>query len=610
MTQEKKFDYNQLIGFILMGLLFGGYMIYSANQAEKEAKLHPKKNIENVQKTLQNVKLTTPKLVQNDSIKPLLQKDISVSNDKLNIIFSAQGAQLKKAEIKTYKAYSKSAKDHKKPLLLIDNNAAFDVTFTTNSGKTYHTKELLFASNIQQKDSAQIITFSASIEQGNVSFIYTLHSDYQIDFDIVSNGLNLKSEPKLDWNLKMHQLEKSRSQEMMFTDFHYAYNKYDDNSYINSSELNEAVDTLNWICAKQQFFLSILESKKGFSNSIGKVTALEENRNAENDFLKAIDFSANLSSKKEFNENFTWYFLPMNLDLLNTYKDKNFDSLVPFDYLHSGFIGWINKHFFYNIYKWLRNWGISAGIVILLMTIIMKLILFPIMFKQHKQSAMMRVLRPELDELNAKYKDKDPLAKQNATMELYRKAGVNPLSGCIPALIQVPLFMALFRLFPNIIQMRGESFLWADDLTSYDSVYSWSTQIWGLSNIYGNHISLFALLYCVVLIIYTKMTAGNNQMPQQEGMPDMSKIMYIMPVMFVFWLNSYSSGLSWYYVVSNLINILMILFIKKYMIDETKIHQTIQDNKKKPAKKKGKFAQLIEQAAEQQRAQQQRLNKK
>ncbi len=232
----------------------------------------------------------------------------------------------------------------------------------------------------------------------------------------------------------------------------------------------------------------------------------------------------------------------------------------------------------------------------MIMTIIVKLVTAPIMYKQYKQGAIMRVLRPELDEINEKHKDSDAMKKQQATMELYRKAGVNPMAGCIPALLQMPIFLALFNLFPNLINLRGEPFLWADDLSAYDSIVELPFNI----PMYGAHVSLFTLLYAATMFIYTRLSSSNMQQPTQPGMPDMRFIMYLMPFMLVIWINSYASALSWYYFVSNTISIILVLVIKRFFIDEDKIHAQLQENKKKTPKKKGRFAQMLEEAQKQQ----------
>ena len=222
----------------------------------------------------------------------------------------------------------------------------------------------------------------------------------------------------------------------------------------------------------------------------------------------------------------------------------------------------------------------------------------------------MKVIRPEIDEVNAKFKDADPMKKQQETMAVYRKAGVNQMAGCLPALVQIPLFYALFRFFPNMLELRGKSFWFVPDLTAYDDIIRWETNI----PLLGNHLSVFALACTVVILIYTIMTSGNIQQPQQEGMPNMKVLMYIFPITFLFFLNSSASGLSWYYFVSNAINIVIILVIKYFILDEKKIHAQIQANKQKEPKKEGTFQkrmrEMMEKAQEQQKLQEQARNKK
>ncbi len=262
------------------------------------------------------------------------------------------------------------------------------------------------------------------------------------------------------------------------------------------------------------------------------------------------------------------------------------------------------------MYNLISSWGIAAGWVIFLMTVVVKLILSPVMFKQHKLSAMMRVIRPEIDEVNEKYKDADAMKKQQETMAVYRKAGVNQMAGCLPALLQVPIFYALFRFFPNFIDLRGESFWFAKDLTAYDDLIKLPFHI----PLLGEHLSVFALACTAVILIYTVMTSGNMQQPTAPGMPNMKVLMYIFPITFLFFLNTSASGLSWYYFVSNAINIVIILVIKYLILDEKKIHAQIQSNKEKPAKKEGKFGkrmrEMMEKAQEQQKMQQGNTKKK
>jgi len=246
------------------------------------------------------------------------------------------------------------------------------------------------------------------------------------------------------------------------------------------------------------------------------------------------------------------------------------------------------------------------GIIILIITLIVKLILSPVTYKNFLSSAKMRVIRPEVDELNEKYKDADAAKRQQATMELYKQVGVNPMAGCLPALLQMPILFAMFRFFPSAIELRQQSFLWADDLSSYDSIMHLPFYI----PFYGDHVSLFTLLMAIALMIYTMLSGGGMNQPSQPGMPNMKYMMYLMPVMMIFWFNSYASGLSYYYFLSNFISIIQILIIKKYIIDEDKIHAQMQENKKKPAKKKSKWSQkMSDMMAEAQKQQAQQKKK-
>ena len=287
-------------------------------------------------------------------------------------------------------------------------------------------------------------------------------------------------------------------------------------------------------------------------------------------------------------------------------NDKNFDEILPLGW---AFIGSMNRAFFIPVYNFLASWGITAGWVIFILTIVVKLILSPITFKQHKLSAMMRVIRPEIEEVNEKFKNADPMKKQQAVMEVYRKAGVNQLAGCLPGLLQIPIFYALFRFFPNFIDLRGQSFWFAKDLTAYDDLIKLPFNV----PFIGEHISILALACTSVILIYTIMTSGQMQQPTQEGMPNMKILMYIFPITFFFFLNSAASGLSWYYFVSNTINIIIILVIKYWILDEAKIHKQIQENKAKPQKEskfQKKMREMMEKAQEQQKMYEQQKKKK
>jgi YidC/Oxa1 family membrane protein insertase len=307
----------------------------------------------------------------------------------------------------------------------------------------------------------------------------------------------------------------------------------------------------------------------------------------------------------ELDYKMNWYFGPTDYKTLKSY-DRNLEKIVPLGW---GIFGWINKFIFIPLFGFLSSF-MGLGIAIIIFTILIKIAMSPITFKSFLSQAKMKVLRPEIMEIGEKFK-KDPMKKQQETMKLYNKAGVNPMAGCIPALIQIPFMYASFQFFPSAFELRQKSFLWADDLSSFDQVVKLPFHI----PLYGDHISLFPILAAIAIFFYMKMTSGDQQMaaPQQEGMPDMTKIMkmmiYISPVMMLIFFNSYGSGLSLYNFISNLITIGIMLVIKKYFINSDKIHAQIQENKTKP-KAEGKFQKKMREMMEQAEAQKQLQNKK
>lgn len=310
----------------------------------------------------------------------------------------------------------------------------------------------------------------------------------------------------------------------------------------------------------------------------------------------------------ELSYNMNWYYGPSDYEILNNY-DRNLDEIMPLGW---GIFGWINRFIFIPLFGALSSF-LPYGIAIILFTILVRLVMSPVTYKSYLSQAKMKVIRPEINELNEKYK-KDPMKKQQETMKLYNKAGVSPMAGCLPALMQIPVFYALFQFFPSYFDLRQKSFLWATDLSSYDSIIHLPFYI----PFYGNHVSIFPILASVAIFFYMKMTTGDQSMaqPQQEGMPDMSKIMkvmiYISPLMMLIFFNNYASGLSLYYFISNLITIGIMFVIKNYIVKEEKVHAIVQQNKEKP-KKQNKFQkkmqEMMEQAQEQQERQQKRRNK-
>jgi len=313
----------------------------------------------------------------------------------------------------------------------------------------------------------------------------------------------------------------------------------------------------------------------------------------------------NLQSVENASINMNWFFGPNDDKVLRSY-DSDYDDVLNYGW---GLFRWINIYAVQPIFQFLSSTGMGLGIAILLLTFIIKFALMPIQWKMYTSSAKMRILKPEIEEINAKFPDKaDAMKKQMETMALYRESGASPLAGCVPMLIQMPILLAVFRFFPSTFSLRQESFLWAEDLSSFDSIYDFGFNVW----MYGDHISLFTLLMAGTTLVYTHINSGNMQTPQQPGMPNMKIIMYFFPIMMIFFFNNYSSGLSYYYFISTLISILIMIMIKKFFVDEEKLKLKMANRKEaasaSPKKKgKSKFQERLEQM---QKAQQEQLKNK
>ncbi|MFV0236982.1 MAG: membrane protein insertase YidC [Flavobacteriales bacterium] len=588
MEENKKFDVNSIIGFALIGLIM--FIYFNWFMPKPETQLDKEQVVVQTEQVVESKPIVTTPAMTGNFTSTAFEKEVVLQNDLLNLTLSSKGAKIKIAEVKQYQSYEQKREDHQGKLLLItEENADFNIKFTENA-QVVNTRDLIF--NTTQNDN-QVIFSTQTDSGGDLKIIYTLKENYLVEFDIQTTGLIITEKPTLQFDLKALAHEKGRSQELLKTDFHYALDKLKDVDYTASDVIENNID---WVAYKGQFFSVILDNQKAFDSSKMVLTNLDDSI-----YLKKFEMESTFSDHS-LNANMQWYIGPNDRDLMSSH-DRDYQEVIPFGWF---IFGILNKWFFIPMYKFLASLGwFGGGIVIMIMTIIVKLVTAPIMHKQYKQGAIMRVLRPELDEINEKHKDADAMKRQQATMELYRKAGVNPMAGCIPALLQMPIFLALFNLFPNLINLRGKSFLWADDLSAYDSVIQLPFEI----PMYGAHVSLFTLMYAISMFIYTRLSSSNIQQPTQPGMPDMRYIMYFMPIMLVVWINSYASGLSWYYFVSNTISIVLVLVIKKFFIDEDKIHAQLQENKKKPKKKKGKFTRMLEEAQRQQ-AQQAAARKK
>ena len=429
-----------------------------------------------------------------------------------------------------------------------------------------------------------------------------------VNFAVRSQGLssviNSSNTIKLDWSLKGYRHEKSlRTENTMYSYFYY---KSDNEVEYLGLEDNEIVNDIDWVSYKQHFFSSVLLSDKAFNNANISSVDLVKDEAVDTIFTKKYSLKTPLElSNGELNYNMKWYYGPSDYKKLSEYEGTDLNETADLGW---GIFGTINRWIFIPIFGMLEGFIGSYGLIIILMTIVVRIIMSPLVYKSYVSSAKMKVIRPELNALNEKYPGKEnAMKRQQETMAVQRKAGVSMLSGCIPALLQMPVFFALFKFFPTNLSLRQKGFLWANDLSSYDSVFTLPFEIpW-----YGSHVSLFTILASTAIFFYMKMNQSqqaNMQAPAQEGMPDMGKMMkymiYFSPIMMLFFFNSYASGLSLYYFISNLLTITIMLVIKNYVIDEAKIHAQIEENKKRPEKKKSKFRQRLDDAMKQAQEQQ------
>ncbi len=426
--------------------------------------------------------------------------------------------------------------------------------------------------------------------KGFLEYVYKLglKNQYDVKWFIRTIGMSSSLKKSVFINFKQHifSLEKDKNWENTYTQVYYSNNFHSKVQYLSEKNTEEkTLSNLDWIAHKQQFFSTIF-----FANQPIKNVFIRSENFLSGNFLKKIqshislDLNFNRKKNDKFNFCFQFYFGPLDYFLLKQYG-KGVENIIPFGW---GFIKWINKYFFLIIFQFLERTNLNYGVIIILMTIVVKLILSPVTYKQYKLNAMMKLIRPEIDELNNKLKNSDPLKKQKAMMELYQEVGINPMSGCLSTLLQIPIFYSLFKFFPTIINLRGKSFLWVDDLTSYDSIFELPFFI----PFYGNHVSLLTLLYSLALLGYTKLSSNNNDSNRSSSggnIPDMRFILYLMPIIMLLFINSYASGLSLYYFTSNVINIGLIFFIKKFLLDEKKIYEKIQENKNNPKTKKRNY---------------------
>ena len=626
--EEKKLDINSIIGFVLIfGIL--AYMLWQNQPSPEEIEAQEKAKQEQVE-TEQKVKEQEQTLVTTagdyavgsgaDSLQ-IVQlknklgafsysaiqstgKETVVESDLLALKFNNKGGYLSEVRLKEFVDYDSI------PIYMIkDNNASFNINFGTTDSRILNTKDLPFIPSVTKNGDITVISMKLKVSESQfLEYRYELkEGDYMIDFAIRSQGLsniiNSSQAINLDWKLKGFRHAKSISYENRYTDVHY---DYEDGKADYTRDGEDDIEDVSWVGYKQHFFSSVLLTDTRFKNVKVKTENLVEDETIDTLYTKSFATTIPLELQGgEINQVMDWYYGPSDFKVLDTYN-RNLDELVPFGW---GLFGWINRYIFMPLFGFLGGF-MPYGIAIVVMTILVKILLSFVQYKQFLSQAKMKILKPELDAIREKHKD-NKMKSQQETMALQTKAGASPMAGCLPALIQLPVFYALFQFFPSAFDLRQKSFLWVEDLSSYDVIANLPFNI----PFYGNHVSLFPILASIAIFFYMRLTTGQNMQsqPQQEGMPDMGKMMkymmYFSPIMMLFFFNNYASGLSLYYFISNLISIGIILVIKNFILDEDKIHAEMQEKKKKP-KKQGRFqkkmADMMEQAEKQKQAQQKR----
>ena len=592
--EEKRTSPLNIVGLLLMSILFVWYMYtfspdeVSENQNNEvvSSEISSSKSNENLFVTEKNYNVE----IYNDKE----EKIINIENELISFDITSHGGLIQNLLIKDELNYNKQ------PLYLVNgDNNKLNIIFTKKSGELIQSKFLKFDSEVNNSNiSSEIILRAKISSNGNIDFKYVLPKDgYRFRFEIRINDVDqvLDKSVPIDFSWEMNSLRNSKSAqyEDRYTVMSYKNDKNKYNSLWYSE--NENLKEIFWISYTQHFFSSILIPNKPLIDNEISWKSISGDDIEDSKFLKFFKTDSKIFyDGNMFDLVFDWYMGPTDFSILKTY-DENLEESISFGW---GVFGWINKNIFFPLFGFLTNY-FSHGIAIILLTIIIRLVISPVLYKSYVSQAKMRILRPDISKINERFKN-DAVKRQQETMKMYSRAGASPLSGCLPAFFSSFLFIPLFYFFPIAFELRGKSFLWADDLSSYDVIANLPFTI----PFYGNHISLFPLLASIAIFFYSRFTAGQQMQPSQPGMPNMKFIIYLMPVMLLFFFNNYSSGFSLYYFVSNLLMISIFLFIQNFIIDQDKILAKIEENRKKPKKQSRfqmKMEELMKKAEEQKR---------
>lgn len=634
---------NSIIGLLLIfGIMIGYTIMMSPSKEELEARQRYQDSIVAVQRSLadsaraqeakrEEIKnamaesavveaeagVQTQAAVRQSLLGPFavsaegLDKDFTIETDLLKLTINSKGGRIGKVELMEYKTY-----DGKPTILQVPDSSMFEMMFF-NDVKPIATGNLYFLpawpdkrfegmENIKIGDGDSLLfamrlyagySDSVALPGSYIEYVYKVRANnYMVGLEV--NFVNMEEfiasntkELNINWNNRLIRQEKNLSNERLNSTVYYRHSDGEVDYLNERKDDKKSINTrVKWVSFKQQFFSTTLIAQDRFQNteiSVEKEPEKETTYLARMQSILSIPFNPAMDKSVAM----SFYFGPNKYNLMRKYK-LDLERQIPLGW--SFFLmQWINRFAVIPVFNFLEGFNLNYGIIILILTVLLKIVLFPIAYKTYMSSAKMRLLKPEIDEINAKFpKKEDAMKKQQAVMTLYKKAGVNPMSGCVPMLLQFPILLAMFRFFPASIELRQEAFLWAKDLSSYDSILDLPFNI----PFYGDHVSLFTLLMTISTIIYTKI--NNDMMSTGQQMPGMKTMMYLMPLMFLGFFNSYSSGLSYYYLLANLMTFAQMFLIRRF-VSEEKLHARIQENKKKPVKKSS-FQKRLEDMAKQQ----------
>ena len=627
---------NTIIGIVLMIALFVGFSFYQSYEMEKQQEyLDAKAKKEQAERAQRVAEAEAERLLEEqiteeqrhvrDSLANIekMNADIyhhgatlyaattgasqldTLRNDFMSVVFDNHGGKVVDVTLNNYTRYEEGERDENVKLL-VPSSAKMGINlYRKGSDEALNTNNYYFTPQVEVLDDRSTITMHLDVDvDAWVEYVYTVYNsgepqrDYVVDFSIVQHNIDSMlrdDEITFNWSNRSYQNERSFQNESMATNIIYWSD--DDFEELDASGEREYVEAVDWVAFKQQYFTSALFADRSIDASLGFKTAKNENVG----FLKEFDATLSIPYTAGLTQyNFAFYYGPNDYKIMKNVefmgKETNLEDIIP---MGGWLIGWWNKFITIPIFQWLSNQGLGFGLIILLLTLLVKLVILPLTYKSYMSTAKMRAIRPEMDAINAKYPNPDDaMKKQQALMELYQKVGISPMGGCLPLLIQMPILWAMFRFFPASIELRGESFLWADDLSTYDSVVELPFNI----PFYGDHISLFALLMTLALFGYSFVTY-KQQAATTAGQPGagMMKFMmvYFMPLMMLCVMNSFSSGLCYYYFLSQIFTMIIMFAIRRSVNDE-KVREKLLNHK---PRKKSRFQERYEEALKQQQEQ-------